>query len=200
MTENSVIQTFGEYTDEIASSLEYLTLNFSPSSTPRKLRWKNYGLSADFLGDYFSSFFPGDHISDVSDDNEISQRETVKGTVSYIANELLENAVKYSDETTNLPISISLYLYSQKIIFHAINHADRSRVEKYQAFIQKLIGSDIDELYTQQLEKTAMGTGDSHMGLLTMINDYSAEFGWKFQTLEKTPNIVQVSVLVHLDL
>ncbi len=202
MTENSMIQTFGEYTDKVSSSPEYLTLNFSPGSAPRQRRWKNYGLSADFLGDYFASFFPGD---DVSDDQEISQRDTVKGTVSYIANELLENAVKYSDEAASLPISISLHLYSQEIVFHATNYANRSMVDRYQAFIQELITSDIDELYTQQLEKTAMGTGNSHMGLLTMINDYSARFGWKFQTLEKSQvpeksqDIIQVNVLVHLD-
>lgn len=170
-------------------------MNFSPSSAPRKRRWSNYGLSADFLGDYFAAFFPGDTI----EDSPLNRRETVKAAVSYIANELLENAVKYSDEVAKRPISISLYLYEDKIIFQAINHASPAIADKYCRFIQQVLTSDLDELYTQQLEQTALGSGESNMGLLTMMNDYAARFGWQFQTSDSIPNTVQVNVLVHLD-
>ena len=39
---------------------EYLQLGFQPSSVPLKQRWRNNGLSADFLGDYVTTFFPRD--------------------------------------------------------------------------------------------------------------------------------------------
>lgn len=196
MTQTISTQTFGEFAQEIPSSEEYLTLNFSPSSAPRKRRWSNYGLSADFLGDYFAAFFPGDAV----EDSPINRRETVKAAVSYIANELLENAVKYSDDTAKRPISISLYLYDRKIIFQAINHATPAIADKYRSFIQQILASDLDEFYTQQLEQAALGTGDSNMGLLTMMNDYSARFGWQFQSSDSIPDTVQVNVLVHLDI
>jgi hypothetical protein len=195
MNQTSTIQTFGEFTDTIPASDEYLTLHFSPSSAPRRRRWGNYGLSADFLGDYFAAFFPGDEVPD----SKINRQNTVKAAVSYIANELLENAVKYNQDTENLPISISLYLYERQIIFHAVNYAETSRVEQYQQFIAQLLTSDIDELYMQQLEKTATGSGSSSMGILTMMNDYSARFGWKFESLAPTPNIFRVNVLAYLD-
>ncbi|MGI0485997.1 DUF6272 family protein [Pantanalinema rosaneae CENA516] len=195
MNQTSTIQTFGEFTETIPASDEYLTLHFSPSSAPRRRRWGNYGLSADFLGDYFAAFFPGDEVPD----SKINRQDTVKAAVSYIANELLENAVKYNQETGNLPISISLYLYERQIIFHAINYAEHSRVAQYQQFIQELLNSDIDEFYMQQLEKTAMGGGGSSMGILTMMNDYSARFGWKFESLESTPDTFRVNVLAYLD-
>lgn len=188
-------QVFGHYLETLPAGEEYLTLHFSPTSTPRKKRWSNYGLSADFLGDYFAAFFPGDEVPD----SKINRKESVKATVSYIANELLENAVKYSDEITNLPISISLHLYEQAIIFQVINHAQAAAVEKYQQFIQELLHRDLEELYTQQLEQTALGAGESHMGLLTMMNDYSAQFGWKFETLAEPAGISRISVIAHLE-
>ncbi|MBW4519171.1 MAG: ATP-binding protein [Scytolyngbya sp. HA4215-MV1] len=195
MTQTFTTQTFGAFLDEIPASDEYLTLHFSPSSAPRKHRWHNYGLSADFLGDYFAAFFPGDEVPN----SKINRRDTVKAAVSYIANELLENAVKYSDEAVNLPISITLYLYEQRIIFQVTNHASLSTVQDYQQFIQSLITSDPDDFYTRQLEKAALGTGASNIGLLTMMNDYSARFGWRFQPLETRPNTCWVTVMAHLD-
>lgn len=189
------VQTFGAFLDPLPPSDEYLTLNFSPSFAPRRRRWKNYGLSADFLGDYFASFFPGDDELD----SKISRQETVKGTVSYIANELLENAVKYSDESINLPISIVLHLYEHAIILQVTNYARGAIAEKYQTFIQELLSADLDEFFTQQMEKTALGMGESNMGLLTMISDYGARFGWQFQALVDLPSAVRVTVMVQLD-
>lgn len=195
MTQIMPVQTFGEFTDTIPAGEEYLTLRFAPSSAPRKRRWRNYGLSADFLGDYFAAFFPGDAMPD----SKINQRDTVKAAVSYIANELIENAVKYTEDSTHLPISISLYLYDRQIIFHATNYASQVYTQHYQRFIREVLSSTLDDFYMRQLEKAATGTDGSSMGILTMMNDYNARFGWKFQPLEKEPTLVQVEVLVYLD-
>ena len=43
---------------ERAAGCEYLTLVFSPVSVPLRSRWRNNGLSADFLGDYVTTFLP----------------------------------------------------------------------------------------------------------------------------------------------
>lgn len=197
MTDTLTPQLFGETPHHIPASQEYLTLNFSPASGPRQQRWSNYGLSADFLGDYFAAFFPGDALPD----SKINRRDSVKATVSFIANELLENAVKYNASDVNHPITISLHLYDTRIIFNAVNHATQAVVERYRTFIHQVTDAqvDLDDVYAQQLEKTAMGHGDSCMGLLTMMCDYSARFGWQFEPLASAPEIVRVSVLVHLD-
>lgn len=205
------VQTFGNFLEEIPASDEYLILNFSPSSAPRKRRWGNYGLSADFLGDYFSAFFPGDEPSE----HKINRRETVKAAVTYIANELIENAVKYTDEVAGLPIGIALYLYEQEIIFRATNYAPQQSVEKYQAFIRDFLSTDPEEFYANQLEKTALGQEESSLGILTMSNDYGAKFGWLFQqqatsssstsgsvpssVASAVPNSVQVVVMARLE-
>jgi hypothetical protein len=190
----SDVQIFGEFPEEIPASNEYLTLNFSPASAPRKRRWAHYGISADFLGDYFAAFFPGDAVAD----SKINRKDTIKGVVSYIANELLENAVKYSDESLNLPISITLYLYQQELLFQVTNYADLAIVRKYQNFIRELLNSDPEEFYIRQLEKTALEIDESHLGLVTMINDYSARFGWKFHPLDVDSTMMRVYVTARL--
>ncbi|WP_448573883.1 slr1658 superfamily regulator [Trichothermofontia sp.] len=187
-------QTFGLSLDTIPASDEYLTLNFSPASVPRRRRWGNYGLSADFLGDYFAAFFPGDEIPD----SKINRRDTVKAAVSYIANELIENAVKYSDESSGLPISITLHLYEQEIIFEVTNYSTPAWASTYQAFIQTLLAADLGEFYIQQLEKTAMGGEMSNMGLLTIMNDYGAKMGWRFQAIDDHSEIMKITVMAWL--
>jgi hypothetical protein len=189
------MQTFGQFKDDIPESQEYLTLNFAPSSTPqRQQRWQNYGLSADFLGDYFATFFPGEDVPE----SRINLKNTVKATVSYIANELLENAVKYSAPSTHLPISITLRLFDQDIIFQVTNYANEAVAKEYQKFVQTLQSADIGEFYTQQLEKTALGEGGSSMGILTIIHDYSAQGGWRFEPIADTPTMSKVTVMMHL--
>lgn len=188
-------QTFGQFKDDNLESQEYLTLNFAPSSTPqRQQRWQNYGLSADFLGDYFATFFPGEEVPE----SAINLKDTIKASVSYIANELIENAVKYSDESTHLPISITLRLFDQDIIFQVTNYATQAVAQRYQQFVQTLQTTDIAELYTQQLEKTALGEGGSNMGILTIVHDYSAQGGWRFEQLVDRPTISKVTVTMHL--
>lgn len=188
------IKTYGVFLEDVPNSEEYLTLQFSPAYAPRNQRWKNYGLSADFLGDYFATFFPGDDVPN----SKINRQATVKAAVSYIANELLENAVKYSDEVANLPITITLKLYEQQILIEVTNHATPQVVATYQQFIEELLSTDLDELYAQQLEKTALGLGGSNMGILTMMNDYGAEFGWQFQVQTLNPDVIRVRVMARL--
>jgi hypothetical protein len=189
------IQTIGRFLEAIPESQEYLTLNFALGSTPqRQERWRNYGLSADFLGDYFSAFFPRTEVIE----NSINLKDTVKASVSYIANELLENAVKYSDASVDLPISITLRLYNQEMIFQVTNYSSQTIATAYQEFVEAIQFSDLDTLYIQQLEKTALGEDGSHMGLLTILKDYSATGGWKFEPLLDAPTVSRVNVMVHL--
>ncbi len=188
-------QILGDFVVPVPPSDEFLTLNFSLTARDRFDRWRNYGLSADFLGDYFSAFFPGE----VSNGDDINLRDHVKGSVSYIANELLENAVKYSDLTLNLPVNITLRLYDKKIIFEASNPINLDSAKHYQDFIKTLLASDPSDLFLEQLEKTAAGSGSSHIGLLTMINDYEAHFGWKFSPISQQLDSFWVTVMVHLN-
>ena len=190
-----MIQTFGDFI-ELPASQEYLIIGFSPSSIPLKQRWRNNGLSADFMADYLATFFPGNE----DDSSTIERQAEIKSAVSYIANELLENAMKFNNETSEYPINIKLQLESDGVIFSVVNSISPQAVDKFQAYIQQLLASDPSELYIQQLEKNAVEESctDSGLGLLTMLTDYTAKIGWKFQTVHKDPEVIAVTTLVQL--
>ena len=189
-------QFFGDCIEDIPTSQEYLILGFSPSSVPLKQRWRNNGLSADFLADYLTTFFPGDEENPIT----VVQQAEIKSAVSYIANELLENAMKFSDETSEQPISIALHLHNDCLLFLTTNTIPPQSVDKFQSFLKELIASDPEELYIQQLERNAADetSTSSQLGLLTMINDYLAKLGWKFETVQQEPEVVTVTTMVQL--
>ncbi|MEG3899806.1 MULTISPECIES: slr1658 superfamily regulator [unclassified Microcoleus] len=190
-----MIQIFGDFIERSVSQ-EYLIIGFSPSSIPMKQRWRNNGLSADFLADYLTSFFPGNE----DDPSTIERQAEIKSAVSYIANELLENAMKFNDETSEYPIDIKLQLESDGVIFSVANSIPPQAVGKFQAYIQQLLASEPSELYIQQLEKNAADESfmDSGLGLLTMLTDYTAKIGWKFNTVQKDPEVIAVTTMVQL--
>lgn len=191
-----MIQTFGHFTEVPFSSPEYLIIGFSPSSVPLKQRWRNNGLSADFLADYLTTFFPGREDDPVS----IQRRTHIRSAVSYIANELLENAMKFNDDNSQHPISIRLHLEDDKLVFAITNSISPDAVRKFQAFIHELITKDPEELYVRQLEKNAADENctASGLGLLTMLHDYAAKLGWKFETIQSNPEVIAVTTMVQL--
>ncbi|MEG4534501.1 DUF6272 family protein [Microcoleus sp. D2_18a_D3] len=190
-----MIQILGDFI-EYPASQEYLIIGFSPSSVPLKQRWRNNGLSADFLADYLTTFFPGNQ----DEPSTIERQAEIKSAVSYIANELLENAMKFNDETSEYPIDIKLQLESDGVIVSVANSISPQAVDKFQAYIQQLLTSEPSELYIQRLEKNAADESctNSGLGLLTMLTDYTAKLGWKFQTVHKDPEVIAVTTMVQL--
>ncbi|HAT14651.1 MAG TPA: ATP-binding protein [Microcoleaceae bacterium UBA11344] len=190
-----MIEIFGDFIER-KNSQEYLIVGFSPSSIPLKQRWRNNGLSADFLADYLTTFFPGNQ----DDTSSLTRQAEIKSAVSYIANELLENAMKFNDENSQYPIDIKLQLHKDGLIFSVANSISPPSVDKFQRYIQKLLVSDPSEMYIEKLEKNAAdeSSTDSGLGLLTMLNDYSAKMGWKFETVQKDPEVIAVTTMVQL--
>ncbi len=183
---------FGNFIEELPPSTEFLVLGFSPSSLPIKQRWRTNGLSADFLADYMITFFPSESASKHAD---------IKGTVSYIANELLENAMKYSyEKIVTKPINLALHLFDDQFIFIATNPIAQSAIPAFQACIKEILESDPYELYVQRVEENSRSPtqGQSGLGYLTMINDYNAVLGWKFEEVPDNSAIALVSTMVQV--
>ncbi len=190
-----MLQTFGNFLNDLPMPSEFLALEFLLDSSSLKQKWRNNGLSADFMADYFSTFFPGE-----------PTKSQVKNAVSFIANELLENTMKYGDDSSPFPAKVSLYLTAKKLIFITQNSIKPKDIQKFQALIEEILSGDPNELYVQRLEENAAASdqndqGVSGLGILTMIMDYTAEFGWKFETQkpEKSPiEIHLVTTMVQL--
>lgn len=186
-------EIFGDFFDKDAKDQEYLLIGFSPTSIPLQQRWRNNGLSADFLSDYLSSFFPGD------DSASAERREEIKSAVSYIANELLENAMKFNYAPSEYPISVGMYLDQGKVRFYVTNSIDPDAVAAFQDLIKRLLAEDPNELYMQTLIKNEEDkSSESGLGYLTMVNDYGARLGWKFEPQHDDPKVMKVTTLVQL--
>jgi hypothetical protein len=190
-------QIFGDFVESFPLAQDSLELTFTPNSLPIKKRWRSNRLSANFMADYFSNFLP-------VDEDDLAQKRRIKeskGAVSYVANELLENAIKFNNQGTNFKIKFGIYFIEEAdltAVLFATNSVSAEGLDKFQKFIQELLCSDPEKLYVQQIEKTAQeeNSGESGLGFLTMINDYSAKLGWKFEIVQKEPKMIAVTTMV----
>jgi hypothetical protein len=71
-------------------------------------------------------------------------------------------------------------------------------VQPFKDYIQKILSVDPEELYIQQVEQNAENETCSRLGYIMMINDYSAQIGWKFKTVKTEPPVMTVTTVVSL--
>lgn len=185
-------QIIGDFQEQEGSD-EYLLVRFSPTLLSLQQRWRNSGLSADFLAEYWATFFPA---HDIPSRNR--QRE-IKGAINYIANELLENIMKFNYSAVDYAVGLGLYLFQDEFRFYASNAVDPQQVDAFQQRLQLLQTEDPHKLYMEQVERNvAKDSGGSQLGLLTVINDYGATLAWKFEVIALEPAFIVVTTMVRL--
>lgn len=195
-----MVKIFGEFLHQFPPDHDSLELTFTPTSRPIQKRWRNNRLSAHFVADYFSTFLPADTLET---DQEARIKQS-KGAVTYVANELLENAMKFNYEAANTQIRFGIHFLEGKDVTAAIfatNSITLERAQKFEYFIQELLTEDPNELYIRQVESSAVDDNDeeaSGLGLLTMLNDYQAKLGWKFELMSEQPKIILVTTMAQV--
>ncbi len=136
-------------------------------------------IALQFMKTIDASYFQQDLLSE----SEIRQ------SIDYIANELLENSIKYSD-TTATRIKLEVKVTTQTITVTSTNVISQNRANIFFDYIRKLKSSNPSELYIEQLEQRLSDNNKSGLGLLSMINDYKAEINWKFTSIEHIHKIL----------
>jgi hypothetical protein len=196
------VETFGDFIEPLPANGEYMHISFSPSSAPLKRRWENNGLSADFIADYFRTFYVGrqEESGSAADDLVV---ENLRDGVKYVANELLENAMKFQSRGVPFTARLFLSLYSERLIFSVTNGVDKSQADALKEFIRSLTDSDPHELYFEAMRSSAReeNAKRSGLGLLSMMCDYSAKLGWKFATITPVQDdepILTITTMVTL--
>ena len=185
---------FGHFIEQKDDHGEHLEIGFSPTSIPIQQRWRNNGLSADFLADYLSTFFPGD------DSAAAEPYAELKSAVSYVANELLENAMKFSYAPSHHAIGLAMYLEAETISLYVTNSLDPHTVGAFQQLIERLLTEDTDTLYMEQLTHNAENdsAAGSGLGYLTMLHDYGVTLAWEFASSLQDPDVVTVTTMARL--
>ncbi|QHG14812.1 DUF6272 family protein [Nostoc sp. ATCC 53789] len=198
-TVSTIIKTesFGDLISDFPPEHDSLELYFTPSSRPIKQRWRSNRLSAHFFADYFANFL-------AVDEDEPNQEQIIKenkSAVSYVANELLENAIKFNDDSSNYKVRIGIHFLnnadSVTAVIFASNSIKLETEAKLRAVIEKILTSNTHEMFVHQVEKSAEKNGTSGLGLLTMINDYSAKIGWKLETIQQESIIMAVTTMAQ---
>jgi len=194
-------EIFGDFNDEKQPECEeYLSIRFSPSRLPLKKRWENNGLSADFISEYFKIFYVsrqeenGDILNDIL-------LENLQNSVKYVANELLENAMKFQAPIIYPTAArIFLSLYNDKLVFYIKHSITAQQAESFEIFIKKILENDPQALYMEAMRESAReeNAHRSGIGLLSMICDYNAKLGWKFESIDGVP-LVTVTTMVTLE-
>jgi hypothetical protein len=187
---------FGDYLEQ-ENGDEYLVIHFSPSSIPLRQRWRNTGLSADFLAEYWATFFPA------VDTPAKARQIEITSAIRYIANELLENLMKFSYEPADYPVGLALYLYRDEFRFYASNAIAPQDIGGFQERIQRLVNEEVETLYWEQIKTNVADEGrhESNLGLLTMRHDYDARLAWKFENVEhEGADITVVTTMVRLEI
>jgi hypothetical protein len=180
---------------------EYLSLQFSPSSLPLKKRWENNSLSADFISEYFKIFYISPQTALEKGTDRENLLENIRDSVKYIANELLENAMKFQAPAEYPTIAqIFLSLYEKRLVFYITHSITLEQSTIFQKFIEQLLANDPETLYFEAMRRSAREEHEQHsgIGLLSMICDYAAQLGWKFESIQDLP-LVNVTVMVTLD-
>jgi len=198
---NVSTEIYGDFNDEKQPECEeYLSIRFSPSRLPLKKRWENNGLSADFISEYFKIFYVsrqeenGDILNDIL-------LENLQNSVKYVANELLENAMKFQAPIIYPTAArIFLSLYNDKLVFYIKHSITAQQAESFEIFIKKVLENDPQALYMEAMRESAReeNAHRSGIGLLSMICDYNAKLGWKFESIDGVP-LVTVTTMVTLE-
>ena len=191
-------QTLGDTEQHSGEQCEYLMLEFSPLSAPLQSRWRNNGLSADFLGDYVTTFLPANRDIGASG----RRQGEIRHAVTYIANELLENAMKYHQRGISIPIGIRLELNADNITVTVSNGVGFDSARIYKSYVEGVLKEDPNDLLVRQLENSSAGeeSTKSCVGLLTMVNDYGAKLGWRFEVNAEHPETMTVTTRAVLPL
>lgn len=188
-------QIIGNFLEEILDDSKIFMMEFFIHAIPVEKRKQTRYLSLAFMAEYLTKFFPFNE-----EDVQFYQKQLqLKSAVNYIANELLDNSIKYNYELGKYPLRFAIYLLDRELVFVTRNCANKKNLDRLNNFINELINSDVSEFYFRQMEKGAEEKSEeSQLGFLSILNDYGAKLGWKIEKVNDEPEITTVTTMVQL--
>jgi len=182
----------GQYKENYTLEDGELRLRFYLESFP--VEWEQMGILADFFSNYMASYF----VSPEAVQKGYLTTTEVVGIAGYALNELFENAIKFN---YNGEVNVSIGLENEELILLLTNYMATKDLDSFQEKLNELAQGDIAELLIRKVEQNfAEKNGSSGLGLLSLIQDYKAVLGWKFEKLEDIPGPVVVNTMARLSI
>ncbi len=195
---DSFSQCFGDY-EAATRIVQQVGLTFQPYGA--SLKWGLSSLAANFVAGYYATTHPQAEASRPADGE--GQTELC-ASLNYIANELLENAVKFHYNKF-FPVSLTLQQTENELLLLVSNSLNPASLPHFQALIEEILSCDPAELFLRHLESglDSLAETSSGLGLLTIRHDYGARLGWKFDLMPAllgVPRQITVTTLARLSL
>ncbi len=154
------------------------------------VRWSQCSATADFFAEYFAT------VQACRYEDESARSEFI-GTISYIVNELVENAVKFSVGET---VEVTVVVQEDELVALVANQILAATVEALIDKFRELVSGDPQEMLFARVEANAENpeSGASGLGFLTMMSDYGAKLGWRFDAVLDNPHNVLLKTMARL--
>lgn len=136
---------------------------------PLDLGWKHCAITSDFVAEVVALRYRTSR----------GLYREVRHNVSYLTNELVENAVKFrAAGEIVIEASVENNVFRAKVS----NLVDEKTSEQFQHLLSEITIGDPGELLIKRIEANAIGANvtGSGLGLLTLMSDYGAHFAWVF--------------------
>ncbi|MEM9906513.1 MAG: ATP-binding protein [Cyanobacteria bacterium P01_D01_bin.44] len=189
-------QIFGDFDSHLLAENQCLLIDFSAGLVPQKQFWPNSSLSAKFIADYLGMFFP----AGPDDPQKLRQQTEIKDTLRYIVNELLENAVKFSNHRSQIKTQLGLHIHFGRIVVFVKNGTAAENLTNFYDLIEELTTTEPIELYVDRLERN-LEVDNRHcsgLGYITILSNYEAQIGWKFEPAPTESGTILVTTMVQL--
>ncbi|MCB1607573.1 MAG: hypothetical protein KDI71_11410 [Xanthomonadales bacterium] len=148
-------------------------------------RWSYAGRLADYVAGYFKTELEataGDHAADAA------------AFLTYAVNEMVENAVKFGQGEE---IQLRALLEGDQLLVSVSSCAPEDIAKRYQSVVEEIAAGDPLMLLMERVERNAAEgpSAGSGLGLLSIMTDYGASLGWRFQQRDEA---VAISTMARL--
>jgi hypothetical protein len=178
---------FGDYDTQynMESSdifIQYFLNNFNTN-------WEQASILSDYMGKYYSQ----DVLSCTK-----AQHKEVFNNISYVLNELFENAIKFNEEN-DISTSIQVNKEDNLITLVTTNHIHETKVGHFVEFLSQLFAGDPKQMFMQKIEQNLMDdSGGSGLGYLTLILNFDVKLGFRFFTLDDHSHEVKIYTMARM--
>lgn len=180
---------FGEERALPATLESSLRLVFRTAHLP--LRWSDCSATANFLSAYYAGLFRASYSA--------AQTTDLTHSIAYLANELMENAVKFRAPGD---VVVETGRHGGEFVLRLTNYIAPATSQSFRALLTELTAGDPGELLLQRIEANAADeqSSGSGLGILTLMNDYGIRFCWTFRAAPATDGLVHLETIARLSL
>ncbi len=134
-----------------------------------QLKWSHCSATANYLSAFYGEVLAAGRTR--------AQLKEITHCIAYLANELMENAVKFRADGD---VAIEAGLEGRCFLLRIENWIAPTTSAAFQKLLGEITAGEPGDLLIQRIEANAEGGYGSGLGLLTLMSDYGVRLSWRF--------------------